>query len=423
LRECLDDSRKVRVIADRETAAIDLAEMGVDILEVRKRFSAGLENVSTEELKDLAGRFRGEFMEGLELRGLSEFHLWCLAEREQARTLQVRLLRELLRRLDDKPDEAIPYARLLLRIADDDEKAKATLSRLLMASRSAGRHEPRIALVQEIRFCSAYDGVRIAYSTAGSGKSLVKAANWLNHLEFDWQSPVWRHLVEGLSVSHRLVRYDQRGNGLSDWQVGQISFDAFVRDLETVVDAAGLERFALLGISQGCAVSIAFAVQHPERVTCLILHGGYARGALKRSPEEAEQRRALEVLMKHSWGRDNVAFRQVFTSLFVPDATEEHIRWFNELQLRSTAPEIAVRFMRTTGAIDVTSLLPKVRVPVLVLHSRNDRVVPFEEGRLLATAIPGARFVPLESRNHLILEQEPAWSRFLTEVLQFVDAV
>ena len=157
--------------------------------------------------------------------------------------------------------------------------------------------------------------------------------------------------MHALSRNHRLIRYDQRGNGLSDWQVTRLSFDAFVDDLETVVDSAGLDRFALLGISQGCAISIAFAVRHPERVTHLILHGGYAHGGLKRSPEEAEQRKALEVLMKHSWGRDNPAFRQLFTSLFVPDATAEHMQWFNELQLRSTSPDMAVRFMRATGVI------------------------------------------------------------------------
>ena len=274
---------------------------------------------------------------------------------------------------------------------------------------------------QDIRFCTAPDGAGIAYATVGQGPPLVKAANWLNHLEYDWQSPVWRHFLDALARDHRLIRYDERGNGLSDWDVEDISFDAFVRDLETVVDAVGEERFALLGISQGCAVSIAYAVNHPERVTHLVLYGGYARGRLKRgSAAQTEEEEALLTMMRHGWGRENPAFRQIFTSRFIPDASLEQMRWFNDLQRITTSPENAVRIRRAIDEIEVDHLLPQVSVPTLVLHCRDEVAVPLEEGRRMATRIPGARFVVLEGRNHLILADEPAWPRFLEKVRSFL---
>ena len=274
---------------------------------------------------------------------------------------------------------------------------------------------------QEIRFCTAADGVRIAYATSGEGPPLVKAANWLNHLEYDWQSPVWCHLLQELTKDHSLIRYDERGNGLSDWDVADISFDAFVQDLETVIDAAGLDRFALLGISQGCAVSIAYAVRHPERVTHLVLYGGYARGMRNRaSPEAIEQADAMLTLMRHGWGSENAAFRQIFTSRFIPDATPEQIRWFNDLQRMTASPENAVRIRQVIDEIDVASFLSEITAPTLVLHCRDEAAVPFEEGRRMASLIPRARFVALEGRNHLILEDEPALPRFLEEIRAFL---
>lgn len=276
-------------------------------------------------------------------------------------------------------------------------------------------------LQQSIRFCTAPDGVRIAYATVGRGPPLVKAANWLNHLEYDWESPVWRHMLEALARDHFLVRYDERGNGLSDWDVADISFEAFVRDLETVVDALRLERFALLGISQGCAVSIAYAARHPERVTHLVLHGGYARGWNKQgSREQIDRHEALLTLTRSGWGQENPAFREVFTTLFIPDATPAQKQWFNDLERISTSPENAVRLQRAFGSIDVSALLPQVSAPTLVLHSRNESRVAFDSGRELASRIPAARFVPLESRNHVILEHEPAWGRWLAEIRGFL---
>jgi pimeloyl-ACP methyl ester carboxylesterase/DNA-binding winged helix-turn-helix (wHTH) protein len=277
------------------------------------------------------------------------------------------------------------------------------------------------ALQQQIHFCTACDGVRIAYASAGQGPPLIKAANWLNHLEYDWQSPVWSHLLQALARQFQLVRYDERGNGLSDWDVDDISFEAFVRDLESVVDAAGLQRFALLGMSQGCAVSIAYTVRHPERVSHLVLFGGYARGRRVRgSPEDIEKAEATLKLMRLGWGQENPAFRHIFTSLFIPGGTIEQMSWFNELQRMTTSPENAVRIRGAMNDIDVTDLLEQISVPTLVLHGYHDEVVPFEEGRLMAARISGARFVALEGRNHLLLESDPAFGRFLEEIKTFL---
>ena len=282
---------------------------------------------------------------------------------------------------------------------------------------------PNPSLRQEVRFCTAADGTRIAYAEVGAGPPLLKTANWLNHLESDWESPIWSHLLQTLAADHRLIRYDARGNGLSDWNVDDISFEAFVRDLETVVDATGLERFPLLGISQGCAISVAYAVRHPERVSQLVLYGGFARGHRKRgSMSELEQADAVLTLMRHGWGQENPAFRQIFTTRFLPGGTSEQMRWFNDLQKNTTSAENAIRIKMVSENIDVGDLLPRVRAPTLVLHCRDDAVQPFEEGRRLAAGIPGARFVALEGRNHLMLENDPGLGRFLDELRNFLKA-
>lgn len=275
-------------------------------------------------------------------------------------------------------------------------------------------------LKQVIKYCRTPDGVRLAYATAGSGPPLVKTANWLNHLEYDWESPVWQHLVRGLARKHTLIRYDARGNGMSDWDVETLSLDAWVSDLETVVDAAGVDRFPLLGVSQGCAVSIAYAARHPERVSHLILYGGFALGATRRSSAESELRAAMTTLVRHGWGSDNAAFRQMFTAQFIPGATPEQAAFFNELQRRTTSPECAARYLETAGNLDVTELLGKVTTPTLVMHARGDARVPFEAGRSMAAGIPGARFIPLHGQNHLFLEHEAASERFFEEIEFFL---
>ena len=294
----------------------------------------------------------------------------------------------------------------------------------LVTTESGGVASPSIPIEQQIRFCATADGVRIAYATVGAGPPLLKAANWLNHLEFDWKSPIWRHLLEEFGSDHLLVRYDERGNGLSDWNAEHFTFEAFVQDMESVVAAVGLERFPILGISQGGPVAIAYAARHPEKVSHLILYGSYARGWAKRgSPSEAIERMlAQQTLIKLGWGQDNPAFRQMWTTLYIPDATQEQWQWFNDLHRVSTSPDNAIRLLDELGQIDVVDLLPQVKVPTLVLHCRDDVVVPFENGRLLAAKIPGARFIPLEGRNHIILEHEPAWPVFVREVRRFLGA-
>jgi pimeloyl-ACP methyl ester carboxylesterase/DNA-binding CsgD family transcriptional regulator len=282
-----------------------------------------------------------------------------------------------------------------------------------------------MALRQDIRFCTTDDGVRIAYATSGQGPPLVKVGTWMSHVEFDLGSPVWGHLLNWLTSRFTVLRYDQRATGLSDWDVADISFERWVRDLEQVVDAAGLERFALMGMSQGVPVGIAYAVRHPERVSHLILHGGYARGRRKRGDSAAEAALDATVvqLIELGWGRDDPAFRQFFTSQFVPEGTPEQHRWFNELERVSASPANAARMLRTMYDIDVTAALPAVQCPTLVLHAGGDMRVPFAEGRLLAGGIAQARFVPLDSRSHLMLEHEAAWARWTEEVERFTGAV
>jgi pimeloyl-ACP methyl ester carboxylesterase/DNA-binding winged helix-turn-helix (wHTH) protein len=274
---------------------------------------------------------------------------------------------------------------------------------------------------QEIRYCTTCDGVRLAYASIGSGPPLVKASNWLTHLDFEWGSPIWRHWLAALSLHHRVIRYDERGNGMSQRDVADVGFDTWVRDLETIVDAAGLDRFPLLGISRGGSIAIAYAVKHPERVSHLVLYGAFAAGLNHvGTPQQKEARRAVISLARLGWGLKNPAFYKMFTCQFVPEATPEHERWFDELQRVSTSPENAARLMERDDEIDVRSLLPQVRVPTLVMHCDRDHAVPAKCGQLLAAEIPGARYVSLPSANHLILETEPAWPLFLEELGLFL---
>jgi pimeloyl-ACP methyl ester carboxylesterase/DNA-binding CsgD family transcriptional regulator len=277
--------------------------------------------------------------------------------------------------------------------------------------------------MHRIGFCTADDGVRIAYGVHGSGPPLVKAANWLTHLDHDWRSPVWRHWLSALGERHTMVRYDERGCGLSDRDVGYDAFtlDRWVRDLETVVDAAGFETFALLGISQGAALSIEYINRNPGRVTHFVSYGGFARGRKKRaSALSADEAETLESMIRIGWGKANPAFRRLFTTFFLPGGTPEQMDWFDDLMRTSTSPETAARIWEARAELDVSARAPAVDVPTLVMHARDDAVVPFDEGRLIAGLIPGAQFVPLDGRNHVLLETEPAWSEFLRELDRFL---
>ena len=267
-----------------------------------------------------------------------------------------------------------------------------------------------------IQFCTTGDGVRLAYAVGGEGRPLVRTAHWLSHVEHDWESPVYRHLLRDLSRHYRLVRYDHRGNGLSDRDVPEISLRTLVTDLETVVDAAGLERFALLGMSMGGPVSVAYAAKHPERLTHLVLYGTFAKGTFSDAETDA-----MATLMKEHWGRSNPAFRQMFATGAMPDATPEEHNWFNEAQLLTTSADNVVRILHAIHGMDVTEMLSAIRVPTLVLHAREDGTIPLEAGRSMAARIRGARFVQLEGRNHMLIEHDPASQRFKEELFAFLD--
>ena len=281
---------------------------------------------------------------------------------------------------------------------------------------------PMVAISQQIRICKAPDGAGIALATLGKGPPIVRSAHWFSHVEFDARSPVWAHWLEEFSREHTFIRYDQRGCGLSDWEPPSVSLDDWINDLAAVVDELGVERFALFGMSQGAAVAIAYAARYPERVSHLILLGGYARGRLHRElvSEHREVAATLVDVIRLGWTRDNPAFRQVFTTMLIPDGTREQQHCLNELARLSTSAATAVAIRKAMYGIDVVSLAQSLRVPTLVLHARGDAFVEFNEGRYLASVIPSARFVPLDSRNHVLLKSEPAWQHFLAEVRNFL---
>jgi len=477
LRPLVDEPTRRRIVADRDSVRFDAEGVEIDVLALARRCGAEPTEVETQFLESAAAGFRGDFLEGFELGTCPDFQAWCVAERERARQLQRGVLETLVVRLADQPGRALIHARSLVQLDPLDEEVRAKLIRLVGraghreeaarhyddglrlleeagirstgALKAAWREVKAVAVPataaaapttpapttpavpgpatpaqrpgQRIDYCTTRDGVRIAYSAVGDGPPIVKAANWLNHLEFDWESPVWRHWLDELTRGHRLIRYDERGNGLSDWQVRDLTLDAFVHDLEAVVDAAGLDRFTLFGISQGCAVSISYAVRHPERVERMILYGGYPKGWRARgNPQEIAEREAMLTLVRQGWGRENPAFRQLFTSRYIPDGTPEQMRWFNDLQRISASPENAARLIDAFGGIDVSALLAQVKAPTLVLHCRDEFGVPYAQGESLAKGLPHARFVTLESRNHLVLEHEPAWPDLVAALRGFL---
>jgi pimeloyl-ACP methyl ester carboxylesterase/DNA-binding SARP family transcriptional activator len=462
LRTLLNAPDRELVCADRERVFLDRNACSVDVQSALAARTALERNAGeVEQIRQALALFRGPFLSGLELPRQPAFETWRLGQQERARRLQLYLLEALAAKLDPAceeftgalrhqvaldPGDELAHARLIGALASTGAHAEAEQQRIASArilnalgpydesaldaalrsnrKASARRAQPaRPSPRQDIRFCTSPDGVRIAYATVGSGPPLLKTANWLNHLEFDWESPIWRHFFLTFAKDHTFVRYDSRGNGLSDWDARDLSLDALVSDLEAVADASGLERFPLLGISQGCPVAVAFAVRYPARVSKLILYGGYARGWRQRGDKALEQQQAAMItLARLGWGRDNPAFRQMFTSSFIPDATPEQGDWFNELQRVSTSPENAERLLRAVGEINVADLLPQVAAPTLVIHTRGDERVPLLSAIELASGIPDARLVTLEGQNHLLLEQEPAWPRFVDEVRAFLAA-
>jgi pimeloyl-ACP methyl ester carboxylesterase/DNA-binding SARP family transcriptional activator len=469
LRPLIDDHDCRRIIADRESVGLDLNCVTVDILSLRSAARGGVELMSTEALREAALALEGEFLEGLDLPDCQEFAIWCGAQREETRRLRVRVLAALVTRLGDVPDEALPYARTLSLLEPDNESTHATLVRLLCA---AGRrseadghlqrarrqlaelqvvstgalqrvaqqslqadsrirsdrgdvaparmeHQRALPLSHDVQFCRTSDGVQIAYAATGDGPPLVWASNCL---AYSWKSPIWRHWTEEFAKDHTFVDYDERGSGLSDWDNVTFSLDSFVRDLEAVVDALGLDRFVLIGSSKGGPTSIAYAARHPERVSQLVLYGTFVEGwRVRGDPAEIERREAIITLTRQGWSQDNPAFRQILTSLLLPDATLDEMGWLNDLQRVSASAENAARLQQSLGNFSLRNLLPGITAPTLVLHCRDDATLPFEQGRMIASLIPGARLVALDSRNHILLPRDPAWGRLVSEVRQFLS--
>ncbi|GAY12967.1 alpha/beta fold hydrolase [Pseudonocardia sp. N23] len=271
---------------------------------------------------------------------------------------------------------------------------------------------------QQVRFCRSADGVKIAHARYGEGPPLVINSCWLSHLQYDWQSPVWRHFVEDLGRSTTTLRYDERGFGLSDWDVSDFSFEARIADLEAVVDDAGFDRFTLLGMAQGGPVAIAYAARHPGRVDRLILSS--CSPATIVDDQDAEMEEAFVHMIRVGWARPESEFRRVFTSLMIPGATPEQMTWLDDLLKMSTSAANCIAARRGRYGVDVRPLLPGLDVPTLVIQSRGDRMTDFDDARELAAGIPGARLVALESENHILLADEPAWPVFLREVTGFV---
>jgi len=443
IRQIVNRDGQGALVTDGRMVVLRSRSIALDLRRIKAISMRDLASQDISELEDVVRLLRGEFLEDLSLPRCPEFQAWRIAWIDEVNLFKARLLRTLIDRLRGDASRALPYAHALHALHPQDraiaaakevlaERAREQAIKASTLERPEERHDapsvepstaerkPDRSLPIDIRFCTANDGARIAYSVMGEGLPIVKTATWMSHLQFDSESPIWRHWIEGLAAQNRLVRYDERGSGLSDREVGDLSFEAMLLDLESVVDAAQLDRFTLLGISQGCAISIAYAVKHPQRVSRLILWGGYAQGWRARGdPDEIARSAAMGTLMRQDWGKDNPAFRQLFTAFFVPEATHEQMDWLNELQRKTVSPENAARLYEVFANIDVSAMLHKVTTPTLVLHTHGDQMVPHRCGREISEGIPGARFITLESSNHLLLAHEPAFVRLLDEVRRF----
>jgi pimeloyl-ACP methyl ester carboxylesterase/DNA-binding SARP family transcriptional activator len=458
LRPVLNAGNQLRLLADRERVRLDTDTIEVDSHQLRD--CADDENASLEEMQRAWEKAAEPLLEDCELPNHPDFSAWLKHQRDGFTRLRVRLARRLAlapglpaeeterwaqRWMVDAPFNAHAAQRVVMakRRLGRERDANALAHHLTLEFRNAGltpptftEQAPALATAstlddtietsipqQKIRFVRTGDETALAWASVGSANNppLVKAANWLSHLELDWEAPIWSPLFKSLARTFNFVRYDERGCGLSNWDVSEINFETFVSDLEMVVDAAGLERFPLLGISQGASVSIEYAARHPERVSHLILFGGYPAGwRHTASADEAREREAVMVLTEAGWGRDNPSYRQLFSQTFMPEAQPDELRWFNEFQRRTTSPENAVRFLEAFSRIDVRDRLKDVKAPTLVLHSRGDLRIPVAVGHDLATQIPNAQFIGLDSNNHLLLGREPASLEFIQAVRDFI---
>ncbi|WP_121065088.1 alpha/beta hydrolase [Chachezhania antarctica] len=425
LRKSVDTPDRVRIIADRERVRFDSDGLQIDLRDIRRQLREGPDALGLRALEQAADLLGSVVLDGLDGAGDDAFGSWLMAERQDAAADRT----EVLRRLVNHPEASRAAAEKWSRLwhAADPDAARATPARLaaVPVPETATEFPPEDRRAhlreQQIGFCRSPDDATIAYAAVGKGPPLVKAANWLTHIEHDWNTPIWGACFADIARDRTFVRYDERGCGLSDWDVGALDFDAFVTDLETVVDKLGLGRFPLLGISQGAAVCVEYAVRHPDRVLGLILIGGYASGWRHHATaEEIARREAVRQLTTVGWGTENPAYRHIFSQTFMPSASPEDLLWFDEFQRLTTSAENAARFQDAFGEIDVRDRLRDIRAPTIVLHALGDRRIPVEQGRFIASEIPDARFVPLDSDNHVLVEYEPAWTACMGHIRSFL---
>jgi pimeloyl-ACP methyl ester carboxylesterase/DNA-binding CsgD family transcriptional regulator len=280
-------------------------------------------------------------------------------------------------------------------------------------------------VAQPIQFCKSRDGTRIAYAVSGDGPPLVWVQHWIHHLELDWGSVIWRPWLSMLARRHTVIRYDWRGCGLSDRDPWGFSLEKHSADLEAVVEAAGVERFALFGMAgTGSGIAMRFAVDHPDRVACLVLQESHMKGRIAgdATVEQREEAQARLKVIELGWPNDTPAYGRFFTALHIPDASAAQIQEYNGLLRQATSPGNASQLLRTFWGADFSEIVPQVCSPTVVFHATGDSVIPFAEGRKVAALISGARFVPLDSQNHLLLETEAAWSPFIGAFDDFLAA-
>ncbi|MEL6530549.1 MAG: alpha/beta fold hydrolase [Pseudomonadota bacterium] len=446
LRPILNADGIERLGSDRLNIWLENADLEVD-------FNAIASPQPDASSDDLWKRSGAPLLEDCELPNQHGYSAWLEKRRADLQSARSQLAMDATKQASPSPDNHDRWAQRWLSVAPFDPLAAQHAVKARHASKGLGSAQELARLLeqrfregelpvpdffsaaetpagtsapipdQSIRFVETKDSVCIAWASVGDGDNppLVKAANWLNHLELDWGAPIWSPLFRELASSHQLIRYDERGCGLSDWDAAEISFDSFVTDLEQVVDAADIERFPLLGISQGAAVSIEYAARYPDRVSHLILFGAYDCGWRHTAkPDEVREREAVMVLTESGWGSDNPAYRHMFSQTFMPDATAEELTWFDEFQRQTTSAENAVRFLEAFSTIDVRDRLADVQCPTLVIHSRGDQRIPMAAARSLAARIPNAKFASVESRNHLLLGREDASDEFVRLVRDFL---
>lgn len=443
LRTLLNADGCERLLADREQVQINPHAVAIDFHELRA--CASDDSASTAALSRAWELSNQIPLDDCELPNQRDFMAWLQHHRNESVRLRIQLSRRLALSPDLPAEETEKWAERWLLEAPADPRAAEQLS---IAKRWAAKEHLTVVLAsdpkisapetqtaspdgsesdsaprQVVRFARADDHGPLAWSSAGAANHppLVKAANWLSHLELDWEAPIWSPLFHDLTRTFRFIRYDGRGCGLSAREVPQVSFETMVSDLERVVDAAGLERFPLLGISEGASISIEYAARHPERVSHLILFGSFAAGWRHiATPEERREHEALMVLTEAGWSRDNPCYRGLFSRSFMPDANSEELNWFDQFQRYTTSPTNAVRLLDAVSRIDVRERLRNVKTPTLVLHSHRDSAIPFATGRTLATRIPNAQFAAVDSGNHLLLGRERAAGEFLQHVRRFL---